>query len=408
MQVHHDAVEHFADFSRGLASDAFAARAAQRCFRIGCIRPNRGRGPALIGDSIYQERLRRIADAASAVTGGNLDQEPISDPSTDEVGTLARGFDAMLSQARSLIAQLGQANEQLTREMQIRGKLEVELRQGRQLESLGRLAAGIAHEINTPIQFVGNNITFLETSFSDLLRLCGVYRQLCQKAVGAPLDENDQAVLADAESAADLDYVSENVPRSIAATQDGIGRVAKIVQSMKSFAHPDRGKKSSADINAALQTTLTVASSEFKYIADVETDLAELPQVPCYLSDLNQVFLNLLVNAAHAISDVVGNSGDKGLIRVKTALDGDRVVVSVSDSGTGIPEAVRERIFDPFFTTKEVGKGTGQGLALARAVIVDKHKGTLTFDTQLGKGTTFHIGLPLLQEAPPVQSSDAA
>jgi signal transduction histidine kinase len=377
-------------------------------------------------------RLRRIADAASAVAAGNLDQqEAVADASPDEIGTLARGFNAMLAQLRGLIAniqqmarheqetlaetnrsledrvqertrQLSTANQQLTREMEERARMEIELRHAQKLESVGRLAAGIAHEINTPIQFVGNNITFLATTFDDLLQLCTTYRQLCDQATSAALTSADLAALDDAESTADLEFARENVPRSIAATQDGIGRVARIVQSMKSFAHPDRGEKTTADINAALNSTITVASNELRYVADVETDLGELPQVPCYLSDLNQVFLNLLVNAAHAIGDVVGTTGRKGKIRITTALDPnhEQVLVSVADTGTGIPVAAREHVFDPFFTTKEVGKGTGQGLALARTVIVDKHHGSITFATELGKGTTFTIALPLLHEAP--------
>jgi signal transduction histidine kinase len=382
----------------------------------------------LIARSLAQ-RLRRIADAASRVSSGVLDQAPVADASADEIGTLARAFNAMLGQLRDLISniqemarreqeslaeanrslesrveertgQLSLANAQLKQEMQERTKMEIELRHAQKLESVGRLAAGIAHEINTPIQFVGNNITFLETTFSDLLQLCATYREACDRAATEPLSPADLAALDDAEASADLAFARENVPRSLTATQDGIGRVAKIVQSMKSFAHPDRGEKTSADINAALSSTLTVANNELRYVAEVETDLGELPRVPCYLSDLNQVFLNLLVNAAHAIADVVGNTGQKGTIRVKTALAGDKVLVSVSDTGTGIPTAARDHVFDPFFTTKEVGKGTGQGLALARTVIVDKHHGTIDFNTELGKGTTFTIALPLLQEAP--------
>jgi signal transduction histidine kinase len=263
---------------------------------------------------------------------------------------------------------------------------------------VGRLAAGFAHEINTPIQFVGDNVNFVSSAMTDLLTLCSRYRALCDKASAAPLDASDQAQLESAEQAADLDFIRENVPAAIKATLDGVGRVAHIVQSMKAFAHPDKDERSMADLNAALRSTLTVAGNEIKYVAHVETDLGELPPVACFLSDLNQVFLNLLVNAAHAIADVVGDSGQRGLIRVRSRVEGSQVVVSISDSGTGIPEAIRARIFDPFFTTKEVGKGTGQGLALAHAVVVEEHRGTLTFDTTLGVGSTFHVRLPLYAE----------
>ncbi|MGA7852078.1 MAG: ATP-binding protein [Candidatus Acidiferrales bacterium] len=153
-------------------------------------------------------------------------------------------------------------------------------------------------------------------------------------------------------------------------------------------------EKAPADLNKAIESTLIVARNEVKYVADVETDFGPLPHIHCHLGDLNQVFLNLFVNAAHAIGDVVKNTGEKGRITVRTWQDGDYVVVSVADTGTGIPERVRAKVFDPFFTTKEVGKGTGQGLALARAIVVDKHGGTLSFETKMGEGTTFLVRLP--------------
>jgi PAS domain S-box-containing protein len=273
--------------------------------------------------------------------------------------------------------------------------LEIELRHAQKLESVGRLAAGVAHEINTPIQFVGDNVTFLGSAVTDLLTLCRSYRYLCDKAMGGQLQPDDLAGLEYAEHTADLAYIRDNVPAAIAATQDGVSRVANIVRSMKAFAHPDRGERSLADINAALQSTLTVASNELKHVADVEVDLGPLPAISCFLSDLNQVFLNLLVNAAHAVADVVGDSGSRGVVRVRSFLKDDQVVIAVSDTGTGIPAAIQARIFDPFFTTKEVGRGTGQGLALARAVVVDEHGGTLTFDTEPGRGTTFYVSLPI-------------
>jgi len=171
--------------------------------------------------------------------------------------------------------------------------------------------------------------------------------------------------------------------------------VAEIVRSMKQFAHPDRKEMAAADINQAIVSTLVIASNEYKYVADVETDFGEIPLVNCYAGEVNQVVLNLIVNAAHAIGDVVKATGGKGKIRVTTReLDGV-VEIAIGDTGNGIPVEVRSRIFDPFFTTKEVGKGTGQGLAIARNVVVDKHGGTLHFETEIGLGTTFFIRLPI-------------
>jgi two-component system NtrC family sensor kinase len=274
-------------------------------------------------------------------------------------------------------------------------RLGRELAAAQKLESVGRLAAGVAHEINTPVQFVSNNVDFVRTSVTDITAVIQAYRNL-QQVVQSAGDVASAAILAaDAEKAADLDYILENAPQALESSIEGLERIATIVRSMKEFAHPDQSHKTLADLNQAIRSTLIVASNEYKHIAEVETDFGDLPPVPCYLGEINQVILNLLVNAAHAIADVVKDSGARGKVTVRTRLDGEAVEISIADTGTGIPEAVQGKIFDPFFTTKEVGKGTGQGLAIARSVIVNKHGGTLRFETQERKGTTFTIRLPI-------------
>ena len=263
------------------------------------------------------------------------------------------------------------------------------------LESVGRLAAGVSHEINTPVQFVTDNVQFMRTSMIDIAAVTLAYRDL-QQAVQSRGDVAAAAQRAvEAEKAADLDYILENAPIAIESSIEGLGRIATIVRSMKEFAHPDQAVKESADLNQAIRSTLVVARNEYKYVAEIDTQLTDLPLVQCYLGEFNQVILNLLVNASHAISDVVKDSGSLGKLTVRSRLDGDEVEISIADTGMGIPEAVRAKIFDPFFTTKEVGKGTGQGLAIARSVIVNKHGGTLRFETECGKGTTFFIRLPV-------------
>jgi two-component system NtrC family sensor kinase len=187
----------------------------------------------------------------------------------------------------------------------------------------------------------------------------------------------------------------ESVPDSLVRCLDGMSRIGTIVRSMKEFAHTDEREQGPADINRAIDATLVIARNEYKYVADVKTDLGELPPVVCHLGDLNQVFLNLVVNAAHAISDVVKVTGTKGAVHVSSRSEGEWVRIDIADSGTGIPETLRERIFEPFFTTKPVGKGTGQGLAIARTIVVDRHGGSLTFESTTGKGTTFTIRLPI-------------
>ena len=277
----------------------------------------------------------------------------------------------------------------------LREQAEVELRQAQKLEAVGRLAAGIAHEINTPIQFVGDNTHFLQDAFASLQTLLEQYQALRDAvAAGTGAVERLDAVRA-AEEDADLAYLADEVPRALAQTLEGVDRVASIVRALKEFAHPDTKERVPADLNGALKSTLIVARNELKYVADVETDFGPLPAVVCQVGDVNQVFLNLLVNAAHAIADAGGAEDQKGTIRVRTWQENDQVVVAIGDSGCGIPEAIRSKIFDPFFTTKEVGRGTGQGLALARAVIVEQHGGSLTFETAEGQGTTFYIRLPV-------------
>jgi PAS domain S-box-containing protein len=269
-----------------------------------------------------------------------------------------------------------------------RARMEVELRMAQKLEAVGQLAAGIAHEINTPIQFIGDSLQFLEESFASLDRLLAVYRGACAKVGDRALLEH----LERAEHDADLAYLRERMPAACERTLEGVERVASIVRAMKEFAHPQT-EQAPADLNRALTTTLTVARNEYKYVAEVETHFGDLPLVVCNLSDLNQVFLNLIVNAAHAIEDVIA-PGELGTIRVGTARAGPAVVVTIADTGGGIPDSVRTRVFDPFFTTKDVGRGSGQGLAIARAV-VDKHGGTIAFETVPGEGTTFTIRLPI-------------
>ncbi|MDY7033878.1 MAG: ATP-binding protein, partial [Thermodesulfobacteriota bacterium] len=195
---------------------------------------------------------------------------------------------------------------------------------------------------------------------------------------------------------ADIEYLIQEVPKAVDQTMDGVNQVAKIVRSMRKFSHPGQEKKTIIDINEAIESTITVARNEWKYVSDVVTNFdPSLPSIPCLPGELNQVFLNMITNAAHSIGDVIGDgSNGKGTIKISTQGFDDSVQIRISDTGTGIPEEIRSQIFDPFFTTKEVGKGTGQGLAISYSVIVEKHGGTISFETEMGKGTTFTIKLP--------------
>jgi signal transduction histidine kinase len=274
-------------------------------------------------------------------------------------------------------------------------RLESELAQAQKLESVGRLAAGVAHEINTPVQFVSDSVSFVREAMNDLTDIVDKYRDLRTATLSGAGVAAAVKAAEDAEDNADLDYILENAPVALDRARDGLGRVAAIVRSMKEFAHPDRKEMAQVDLNQAIQSTLVIATNEYKYVAEIETGFADLPPINCFAGEINQVVLNLIVNAAHAIGDVVKGTSNKGKITVATRVQDEFVEIAVADTGKGIPVEARARIFDPFFTTKEVGKGTGQGLAIARSVIVDKHGGTLTFETEIGKGTTFFIRLPI-------------
>jgi signal transduction histidine kinase len=302
---------------------------------------------------------------------------------------LVRAQEASAQRERTL-------REETERLMDERAQMELELRHGQKLEAVGQLAAGIAHEINTPIQFVGDTMRFLDDAFTDLQRLVDDYRSALAAAVdGQPSDALAQKI-AEAEEIADLAYLQERIPKALNRASDGLKRVSTIVGAMREFAHPPTTDMVPADLNAAIENTLIVAANEYRHLAVLETDLAHLPPVLCTIGDINQVLLNLIVNAAHAIADGAAGAPDAmGTLRVSTRTDGDDVVVTVSDTGCGIPDDVRSRIFDPFFTTKEVGRGTGQGLAISRTIVNEKHGGSLTFESVLGEGTAFELRLPL-------------
>jgi len=278
-----------------------------------------------------------------------------------------------------------------------RKSIQAQLNQAQKMESIGQLAAGIAHEINTPLQFIGDNTYFLQNSFKALMNVQAKLKKVVEANEQGSVPAELFSDLEDAAKEADIDYLSQEVPLAISQSLDGMSRVSEIVKAMKSFSHPGSDEKILSNVNQAINTTLTVSRNEWKYVADVETDLdSGLPRVPLHPNEFNQVILNLVINAAHAIADVnKDQQSEKGKIFISTCKDGDYVEVRVRDTGGGVPEEIRTKIFDPFFTTKEVGKGTGQGLAITHSVIVDKHNGEIKLEVEEGKGSTFVIRLSL-------------
>ncbi len=294
----------------------------------------------------------------------------------------------------------------MLRDLTRRKQLETQLAHAQKMESVGQLAAGIAHEINTPIQYVGDNTRFLKTSFDSIERLLQSLDELLVKC--EQFDSLRPTVLTFQElvKEIDLEFLREEIPLAIEQTLEGAESVSRIVRAMKEFSHPGSEERMSINLNHALENTLTVCKNEWKYCADVKMDFQEfLPPVNCLPGELNQVFLNLVVNAAHAIETQLKSqrSNERGLLTVATRFNDQWVMVEIADTGGGIPEAIQSRIYDPFFTTKPVGKGTGQGLAICYNVVVEKHQGKLFFHTEVGKGTTFHVWIP---RAPEVRSAE--
>jgi PAS domain S-box-containing protein len=277
--------------------------------------------------------------------------------------------------------------------------LEEQLRQAQKLEAIGQLAAGIAHEINTPTQYVGDNLRFLQDSWvaiSEILTFCQEIRK--QLGGGGEVSPEILAHFDHLVEKTDLAYHLAEIPHAIDQSLDGLQRVAKIVRATKEFSHPGSVEKKGIDLNKALESTVTVAKNEWKYFAEVKLELdQELPSVSCLASEMNQVFLNLIINATHAIADKVKGTESRGTITIRTRRGEEWVEISISDTGGGIPKEITSRVFEPFFTTKAVGQGTGQGLALAHSVIVTRHQGKIWFESVPGQGTTFFIQLPLEQ-----------
>ena len=293
--------------------------------------------------------------------------------------------------------ELSEKNSELVKMVKERKLTEAQLLQAQKLESVGQLAAGIAHEINTPTQFVSSNIDFLDESFVELIQLikgCKDVLELVRKSEGA---EEQVKKLEELAEEIDLEYLMEEIPLAIKQSRDGVGRVATIVAAMKEFSHPGSRSKTDTDLNKIIETTVTVARNEWKYVAEMETNLAEnLLPVNCLSDEIGQVFLNMIVNAAHAIESKLGENpeDEKGRIVISTKQGDGFAEIRIADSGSGIPDYSQHRIFDPFYTTKKVGKGTGQGLAIVHSVITNKHGGTISFETAENVGTTFIVTLP--------------
>ena len=277
------------------------------------------------------------------------------------------------------------------RDISERKRLHENLAHSSKMQSLGELATGVAHEINTPNQYIGDNVRFIEESFAGVAHVIEAYRTAVKS--GGPTPEQAEEI-ARLEAQTDLTFVMEQIPPALNQALEGVERVGSIITAMKVFAHPGVGSYTEVDVNRVIDSTVKVARNEWKYVADLHLDLEpDLPMVQGHTGELSQVVLNLVVNAAQAIQSRF-NGTEKGQILVSTRLSGEKIVVTVTDNGCGIPSPVLDRIFDPFFTTKGVGVGTGQGLAITRSV-VERHRGEVVVRSREGAGTTFTLKLPI-------------
>jgi two-component system NtrC family sensor kinase len=315
--------------------------------------------------------------------------DPIIDPGHSSTADARAASAAVLSaqQVQALI----RSNEAL---VELNSKLQLaqdQLMQSEKLASIGQLAAGVAHEINNPVGYVFSNFGTLERYLADLFRMLGAYEEAEPLLANTPAARRLAALRAEIE----LDYLKEDVPTLMAESCEGIKRVRKIVQDLKDFSHVDaRQEWEWVDLHKGIDSTLNIVNNEIKYKADVVKQYGALPEVECLPSELNQVFMNLLVNAAHAVSK------ERGTITIRSgaSADGAQVWVEIEDDGCGIARENLSRVFDPFFTTKPVGKGTGLGLSLSYG-IVKKHGGRLELDSEVGRGTRFRVSLPVRRDA---------
>ncbi len=295
---------------------------------------------------------------------------------------------------RTIIAVKERDALKLQKTLQTLKQVQATLLHAEKMASIGQLAAGIAHEINTPVQFVGDNIRACVEMFEDMKIILAAYQAFIAELEKEECYQSQIEAIHQVEQEYELDYICEEMPLASSQSLDGVERVRSIVKAMKDFSHGGiLDEPVSFDLNNALESTLTVARNELKYAANIETDFGEIPTLSGYPNELNQVFLNLFVNGAHAIEELKRN--ELGTIHVQTKVDGMCVVVSISDTGCGMSEEVKSKMFDPFFTTKEVGKGSGQGLAIAHNIVVEKHGGKIVVDSTEGEGTTFHVYLPM-------------
>jgi signal transduction histidine kinase len=335
-------------------------------------------------DSVRRERVWHHESIAPMEMLGNI----IVNALNRKEGELAlRASQAALQEINSTLEEKVLERTRQLRDAQLRLFLQ------ERMVSIGQLAAGIAHELNNPIGFIFNNFNALKENMDVVKEVLAAHKTLIDQAESLPLLSEQVQTIKALEDSFKLDLILEDLALLFDDSREGFSRVTAIINSMRDFSRTDRvGELEEFNVNRGIETTLVIARNEYKYVCDVETDLGDLPDIPCIPNQINQVFLNIIVNAAHAIASQ--NRSGKGTIKIVTSADATTVSCRISDDGPGIPEEISNRIFDPFFTTKAPGKGTGLGLSISYDIVVNKHKGDITVESRVGQGTSFFIRLP--------------
>lgn len=290
--------------------------------------------------------------------------------------------------------------QRMERELLAKEKQQaVRITLSRKMEAIGMLAAGVAHEINTPIQYVGDNAYFLMKALEQLMLLLKQYQTLAERIRSKGVEVGLLKEIEALEEAINVEYLAKEIPNAINQSLEGISKVGQLVSAMKEFSHPGKGKKDLADLNRAIASTAKIAQNEWKYVAELELDMEkDLPVVYCHIGEINQVVLNMIINAAQTIKEKTAEAESpipKGKIIIRTRLSGDHVSIIIADTGKGIPSLIINKIFNPFFTTKDLGIGTGQGLAISREIVQQRHSGQINVESVVGIGTTFTVDLPM-------------
>jgi signal transduction histidine kinase len=336
---------------------------------------------------LLKRQIRRYLDNECNIPEAFLAAISMAYKQADEDRELVQHSLELMS--KELTERNSELHDQLSEQQQLIRKLEdtkLQLLQADKMASIGQLAAGVAHEINNPVGYISSNLGSLKQYLNDLLKVMDVYEQSEAAIVG----NSQRQAIAAIKKQVDLEFLRKDLQELLDESEEGVSRVKKIVQDLKEFSHVDEAKWQWADLHKGIESTLNIVSNEIKYKAEVVKDYGEIPQIECIVSQLNQVFMNLLVNAAHAIEQ-------QGTITIRTGAEQDGVWIEIEDSGKGMDAETQRRIFEPFFTTKPVGKGTGLGLSLSYGII-QKHNGEISVNSEVGKGTIFNIWLPVQQQ----------